>query len=227
MMLHFPTYGVRQLQPSLRGLRGLGDVFSGSSNSCVNSDGTIDNSCVAAQSNQEGVDMINYQDSINSEEYTNCESNLALNNAQRQQNGQALLPDNCASQFPANANETVYTGYNDITSGSGSSGGATGFSTAPAVSYNPAPAYTPIFTATSGGNPPLAIAQPAQPTQTPVVASPTVANPLLGTTNLPTPTGSNVSSDLTIGGFDLTQNWMYVAGGVALLLVLMNMGGRR
>lgn len=224
MMLHFPTYGVRQLQPSLRGLRGLGDVFSGSANSCVNSDGTIDNACVAAQSNQEGTDLINYQDNINSEEYANCESNLALNNAQRQGNGQPLLPDTCASQFPANANETVYTGYNDITSGNGSSGGAMGFSTAPIVNYDPAPAYTPIFTSTSGGNPPLALTQPTQP---PVVASPTIANPLLGTTNLPTPTSSNVSSDLTVGGFDLTQNWMYVAGGVALLLVLMNMGGRR
>lgn len=227
MMLHFPTYGVRQLQPSLRG---LGDVFSGSASSCVNSDGTIDNTCVANQSLNEGKNLINYQDGIDSQEYTNCESNLALNNAQRQSLGMPLLPDNCASQFPANANETVYTGYGDVTSGSGSQGGATGFNTSPVVSYNPAsayaPAYAPVYSdpvalnVTSGSNPPLALNQPA-----PTTANPTVANPLLGTTNLPTLTSA--TGDLTVGGFDITQNWMYVAGAAALLLVFMNMGGRR
>lgn len=221
MMLHFPTYGV-SLAPSLRG---LGDVFSGSSSSCIASDGvTIDSACVAAQSNAEGQHMIQYQDDINSQDYANCEANLALNNAQRQGNGQPLLPDNCASQFPANANETVYTGYNDITSGSGSQGGATGFSTAPVVNYNPAPAYAPIANPNlnmgSGGG-----SGPSQG-QLPTTASKNVSNPLLGTSNMPTPTatGTGSGADIMLGSFDLTQNWMWVAGGAGAIILVMMMG---
>lgn len=222
MMLHFPTVGL-----GAASLRGLGDVFSGSSSSCVEADGvTIDPACVAQQSLNEGQHMIDYQDQINVQEYANCEANLALNNAQRQGNGQPLLPDTCAGQFPANANETVYTGYGNVTSGGGSSsdGSYYGQATAPTISYNPAVAYgTPNAQppVTSGSNPPQG--------QLPTTASRTVSNPLLGTTNVPTPlqTGTGAGSDIMLGSFDLTQNWMWVAGGAAVLLLVMTMGGRR
>jgi hypothetical protein len=225
MMLHFPTYGVKRIQPGLRGFSGMGD----GSDPCVNSDGTINDTCVQQQSLTEAQNLINLQDANNLDSYNICESNLAQNNAQRAGNGQPLLPDTCASQFPANANETVYTGYGNVQSGSGSPAGGTyyGEGTAPTSAYNPAPAYTapavstaPVFNVTSGSNPLLG---------TPVTASPTVANPLLGTTNVPTSvstgTGASTSSDLTIGGFDLTQNWMWVAGGVAALFIFMSMSG--
>jgi hypothetical protein len=221
MMLHFPTVGV-SLTPGLRGLGrtfGLGD----GSDPCVNSDGTIDNACVQQQSLNEGTNLINYQDTIDSQEYANCESNLALNNAQRVGNGQPLLPDTCAQQFPANANETVYTGYGNVTSGSGSPSGGTyyGQATAPVISYNPAPAYNvPAVQPTLVTNPPLAGSLP-------VTASPVVSNPLLGTTNVPTPAATGTGADIMLGSFDLTQNWMWVAGGAAVLLLVMSMGGRR
>jgi hypothetical protein len=34
------------------------------------------------------------------------------------------------------------------------------------------------------------------------------------------------STDLTVGGFDVTQNWMWLAGGAAALILLLAMSGR-
>ena len=152
----------------------MGDVFSGSSSSCVNPDGTIDNACVAAQSIKEGQNIVQFQDTTNADLYAQCESNLALNNAQRAGLGMPALPDNCGSQFPANANVTVYTGYGNIQSGSGSPAGSTysGQGTAQTVAYNPAPAYT--------APPP-----PAPPPPSPPPSPPPPAPPVLNLTHAP------------------------------------------
>lgn len=208
--------------------RSLGDVFAGSANSCIEADGvTIDPACVAKQSNQEAVDLINYQDGINAQAYTICESNLALNNAQRQANGQALLPDTCAGQDPANANVTVYDGYENLQSGSGSPAGGTyyGQGTTPVVTYNPVANYplavstppsvtaaAPVLNITSGSNPPKALTSSGAPFS----ASGGSA------------AGGGISSVFSSGGaFDLSDvpEWTWIAGGAALLAVFF-FGGR-
>lgn len=203
-----------------RRTRRLGDIFAGNASSCTNSDGTIDNDCVAAQSVNEGKNLVNYQDSIDSQEYSNCEASLALNNQQRQGLGLTLLPDTCSAQFPANANVTVYTGYGNVTSGSGSPSGGTyygqGTPSAAPIVYNPAAAYpvtavlqaSPVapLTITQGSNPPLAQGSAGLPSGTAGVSAGGVA------------TSVQASSGFSL---DSIPDWAWLAAAAAAVFLVV------
>lgn len=137
-------------EKSSKGLTGLGAA-------CTDPvTGFIDGTCVAQQSVDAGQRQIDWINASNAAQRQVCESNRALNAA----NG-FPQPDNCADIYPVAQNITVYTGYGNVTQGSGGSLPSdtvpVSAQNAPIITYNPGGTVKPAgttSTVTSVATPP-------------------------------------------------------------------------